>query len=97
MSLLSISTDPAGDQASAVRELGISIPMLVDENGTVVKAYGVDQYALANGEPSHTFVLVDGEGNIRWLKDYGSPSNPTRTMYVDVNELVQYIQSALNQ
>jgi peroxiredoxin len=92
--LISIATDPASEQAPEARALGIHIPMLVDD-GSVTKAYGADQYAMPNGEPSHTFSLVDSKGNLVWFKDYGAPNNPKRTMYVDVNELVQYIQQAL--
>jgi hypothetical protein len=55
------------------------------------------KYALSNGEPGHTFVLVDANGNIIWLKDYGAPDNPNRTMYVELNELYREIKSALNK
>ena len=92
--LISIAFDPASEQEAESLALGITVPMLVDD-GSVTKSYGADQFALANGEPSHTFVLVDANGNIVWFKDYGAPDNPERTMYVEVNELVGYIQEAL--
>jgi len=92
--LLSIAIDPASEQAKEALALGITIPMLVD-NGSVTKLYGADKFALANGEPSHTFALVDADGNLVWFKDYGAPDNPNRTMYVDVNELVTFINQAL--
>ena len=92
--LISISTDPASQQAPEAQALGITVPMLVD-NGVVTKLFGADEYALANGEPSHTFALVDANGNIVWFKDYGAPDNPNRTMYVEVNELVDFINQSL--
>jgi len=92
--LISIAIDPASEQFPEAQALGITVPMLVDD-GSITKAYGADQYALPNGEPSHTFALVDANGNLVWFKDYGAPDNPNRTMYVDVNELVKYIQQAL--
>lgn len=92
--LISIAIDPAEQQAIEATSLGITVPMLVDD-GSVTKAYGADQFALANGEPSHTFALVDANGNLVWFKDYGSPENPNRTMYVEVNELVGFIESTL--
>ena len=92
--LISIATDPANQQAPEAQALGITIPMLVDD-GSVTKLYGADEFALANGEPSHTFALVDANGNLVWFKDYGAPNNPDRTMYVEVDELVEFIQQAL--
>jgi len=92
--LISIATDPAEQQAPEAISLGITVPMLVDD-GSVTKAYGADRFALANGEPSHTFALVDANGNLIWFKDYGAPDNPNRTMYVEVNELVGFIEGEL--
>jgi len=93
--IVSIAIDPAEDQAPAALELGITVPMLVDTNGDVSARYDVLKYALPNGEPSHTFVLVNADGDIAWLKDYGAPDNPNRTMYVEINELYREIKSAL--
>ncbi len=95
--IVSIARDSTEEQAPAARELGISVPMLVDANGNVASSYDVLKYAMPNGEPSHTFVLVDSEGNIVWLKDYGAPDNPDRTMYVDINELYREVKNALEK
>jgi peroxiredoxin len=92
--LISIATDPVEQQAPEAQALGITIPMLVDD-GSVTKLYGANEFALANGEPSHTFALVNANGKLVWIKDYGAPDNPNRTMYVDVEELVGLIQQAL--
>ena len=54
------------------------------------------QWAIENGEPSHTFVLVDGSGKIVWIKDYGAPDNPSRTMYVEIDELTRYVEENIN-
>jgi len=92
--LISISTDLAAEQAPKAQALGITIPMLVDD-GTVTEMYGADEFTLPNGEPSHTFYLVDSNGDIVWMKDYGAPDNPERTMYVEVDELVDHIEREL--
>jgi peroxiredoxin len=92
--LISIATDPASEQAAQAQTLGITVPMLVDD-GSITRLYGADEFALPNGEPSHTFYLVDEIGNLVWTKDYGAPNNPNRTMYVEVSELVDYIEQAL--
>jgi len=93
--IVSIARDSANEQASAAQELGINVPMLVDADGQVTVTYDVMKYALANGEPSHTFVLVNASGDIAWLKDYGAPDNPNRTMYVEINELYREVKNAL--
>ncbi len=94
--IVSIARDSASEQASAAQELGINVPMLVDADGQVTIAYDVMKYAMSNGEPSHTFVLINANGDIVWLKDYGSPDNPQRTMYVAIDELHREAKSALN-
>jgi peroxiredoxin len=92
--LISIAIDPASEQATESQALGITVPMLIDD-GSITQAFGADQFAMPNGEPSHTFALVDASGNLVWIKDYGAPNNPNRTMYVEVDELVGLIQQTL--
>lgn len=95
--IVSIARDSAEEQAPAARELGITVPMLVDADGNVSAMYDVLQYAMTNGEPSHTFVLVNTEMNVVWQKDYGAPDNPNRTMYVEIEELFREVKNALEK
>ena len=94
--VISIARDSIAEMAPEASALGItSVPVLSDPDLQVSKAYEVLQWAIENGEPSHTFVLVDGDGKIVWIKDYGAPDNPNRTMYVEVDELIRFIQANL--
>jgi peroxiredoxin len=94
--VVSIARDSTAEMSPEVQALGItSVPMLSDPDLAVSEAYNVLQWAIENGEPSHTFILVDADGKIRWIKDYGAPDNPNRTMYVEVDELVQFVKSNL--
>jgi alkyl hydroperoxide reductase subunit AhpC len=94
--LISIARDSIAEMAPEAQNLGItSIPVLADPNLAVSEDYDVLQWAIENGEPSHTFILVNGAGEIIWIKDYGAPDNPNRTMYVEVEELVGYIKTNL--
>ena len=96
--VISIARDTAFEQATEAIGLGItSVPMLSDPDLTVSAEYDVLQYAIDNGEPSHTFVLVDSAGQVVWLKDYGAPDNPNRTMYVPVDELTKYVKENLGE
>jgi peroxiredoxin len=66
--------------------LGITSPFLSDPDSSVSEAYGVLRWAMPSGEPGHTFVLVDEDGVVRWVRDYGAPENGG-LMYVEVDEL----------
>ena len=95
--VISIARDSVAEMAPEVARLGItSVPVLSDPDLSVSAEYDVLKWAIANGEPSHTFVLVDGNGKIVWIKDYGAPNDPNRTMYVEVPELVRYVREHLN-
>ena len=77
-------------------EYGITgVPLLTDADTKVSAAYNVLQWALESGEPGHTFILVGSNGKVLWIKDYGAPDNPGRTMYVEPAELVNSIHEVL--
>lgn len=97
MQLVSISFDSAAEHQGAIEEYGIqNVPMLSDTDHSVSQAYDVLQWAVGSGEPGHTFILVDSEGKIVWLKDYGSPNLPEPTMWVAPSELVESISDTLD-
>lgn len=68
--------------------------MLVDNDHAVSETYKVLQWAVGTGEPGHTFILVDAEGEIAWIRDYGAPENGG-LMYVPVDELTKKISNSL--
>lgn len=97
VALLSIAFDSAAEQLAGIQEFGIEdVPMLIDAKGEVSKTYDVLQWAVPSGEPGHTFVLVDADGEIAWIRDYGAPDLPDRTMYVPIAELVEQIRANLS-
>ena len=94
--VISIARDSVTEMAPTAFDLGITtVPVLSDPDLKVSAEYDVLQWAIDNGEPSHTFILVDESGEIVWVKDYGAPDNPNRTMYVEVSELTRYTKEAL--
>jgi len=94
--VVSIARDTIAEMIPETQSLGISsVPVLSDPDLSVSEEYDVLQWAIENGEPSHTFILVDEGGKIVWIKDYGAPDNPDRTMYVEVNELIHFIKTNL--
>jgi len=94
--LISIARDSIAEMAPEAQTRGItSVPVLSDPELAVSERYDVLQWAIENGEPSHTFILVDKTGEVVWIKDYGAPDKPNPTMYVEVEELVGYIKTNL--
>ena len=94
--VISIARDSIAEMAPEAKALEITtVPVLSDPDLKVSESYDVLQWAIENGEPSHTFILVDGEGKIAWIKDYGAPDNPNRTMYVEVGELIHFVKTNL--
>lgn len=92
--LLSIAMDPPEDWRQAGKELGIGLPMLSDEGNQVATEYGVMRWAMAGIEPGHTFVLVDAEGRVAWVRDYGAPEHGG-AMYVAPQEVADQVTAAL--
>lgn len=94
--LVSIAFDSREEQVQLIQEYGITgVPMAIDANHSTSRAYDVLKWAVASGEPSHTFVLVDVSGKIAWIQDYGAPDKPDRTMYVPPADLVREIKRHL--
>jgi peroxiredoxin len=94
VAFLSIAFDSPEVLAEGAKEIGTRIPLLTDVDRTVSSSYGVLQWAVAAGEPGHTFVLVSKDGTIAWIRDYGAPENGS-VMYVPVDELTQQVKSQL--
>jgi alkyl hydroperoxide reductase subunit AhpC len=94
---VSIAFDSHSEQLAAVGEYGIrDVPMAIDSEATVSSAYDILQWAVASGEPGHTFILVDQDGIIAWIQDYGAPEN-RGVMYVEPGELVNEIRAHLSE
>lgn len=92
--IVSIAPDPLPELQAELRNYGITTPLLSDVGNKVAKAYGVMRWAVATGEPGHTFVLVDKAGRVRWVRDYGAPENGG-LMYVDPDELYAEVSARL--
>ena len=92
--LLSISPDSLTDWKNSAAAMKIRTPVLSDAGNKVAERYGVMRWAMATGEPGHTFVLVDERGRVRWIRDYGAPENGG-LMYVFPRELLKELETHL--
>ena len=52
------------------------------------------RWQAVTGEPGHTFILVDKQGHIAWVKDYGAPEHGG-IMYVAPEELTPHVRREL--
>lgn len=92
--LLSVSPDPVDAWDEWAEEYGVETSVLSDARNRVATEYGVMRWAMPTGEPGHTFVLVDREGGVRWIRDYGAPENGG-LMYVEPDDLLPEIAGRL--
>ena len=88
--LLSISPDSVQAWAKEAASMGIHTPLLSDGGNHVANAYRVMQWGMPSGEPGHTFVLIDRDGRITWIRDYGAPEHGG-VMYVSPKDLVPLV------
>lgn len=91
--LLSIAPDSPDDWLDDGRQYGIPEfdTVLSDEGNAVASLYDVMRWQAATGEPGHTFVLVDEERRIAWVKDYGAREHGG-VMWVDPDELMAELE-----
>lgn len=92
--LVSIATDPVEAWEDAGREEDITLPLVTDEGAKVSTEYDVMKWQMG-GEPGHTFVLIDKDGKVIWVRDYGAPDNGG-LMYVEPKDLIPAIEKQLS-
>ncbi len=79
--LLPIVVNPVDQVRNELDQFGIRTPYLIDADGRVSKDYGVMGKGMHANLPGHGFVFIDGDGRVRWSKEYPS-------MYASTSELL---------
>jgi peroxiredoxin len=96
VALVSIAFDSPAELGTGIQQYGIQdVPMLSDTTHEVSEEYGVLEWTVTTGEPGHTFVLVNTDGTVAWIRDYGAPQNGG-VMYVQPSDLVEQIGANLD-
>jgi peroxiredoxin len=96
VSLVSIAFDSPEELAQGASEFGVQgVPLLTDTDQSVSEDYDVLKWAVATGEPGHTFILVNTDGTIGWIRDYGAPENGG-VMYVAPDDISRQVREKLN-
>ncbi len=88
VTVLPVVTNPPEMVASEAARFGIRTPFLSDATKRTSAAYGVLGTGHHADLPGHSFILVDGEGIIRWRGDYPS-------MFVSPDGLLSEVRRAL--
>lgn len=100
--VVTVVVNPLEDVRDEYRQWKLTQPMLVDVNKQVSLAYDALKYSMHPGQvPGHTFFLIDGDGLIRWRRDYyigGGPhghGSSSDRMYVPMSELLESVKNAV--
>jgi peroxiredoxin len=88
ISLVSITPDPPGDLRQVVDQIGITSPMISDENRAMSEAFNTLGKGMHADTPGHAFALIY-RGKVLWYRDYWLP--PYQTMYVKPSKLLKDI------
>ncbi|WP_245159564.1 peroxiredoxin family protein [Blastococcus sp. CT_GayMR19] len=89
--LVSITSAPRDLLAQKMRDDGLQSVALADPTLAVIRAYEANKYGMmGDSRAGHTFILVNGDGQIVWRADYGGA--PNYTMYVPVEDVLADLQ-----
>ena len=89
LTLVSITNDDAATLAQAAHDYRITTPLLADADRKISKSFGVlggipFGVGMHTDTANHTFVLVDGSGTVRFIRDYPK-------MWADVDTLLEQL------
>jgi peroxiredoxin Q/BCP len=84
LTLVNITTDPPDVLREAVQAYGIETPTVSDQSKDMSTAYGAIGQGMHPDTNGHTFVLIDGDGRIRWRRDYTTMFVPPDRLFADI-------------
>jgi peroxiredoxin len=84
IALVPIMVDRADWLVAEAARLGVEMPIVVDADRTVSAAYGMlGQFGHGDG-PSHSFALVQADGEIAWVRHYAEMFVPADRFFADL-------------
>jgi peroxiredoxin len=89
LQLVSVTNDDAATLSQAAADYRITTPLIADESRRIVTSFGVlggipAGVGMHDDTADHTFILVDGSGRVRFVKDYPK-------MWIDVKQLLEQL------
>jgi peroxiredoxin len=86
ITLVPVMVDPAPQVAAEAQRFGISTPILIDTDLSVSESYGMIGIYGHQGRPSHSFALVNQDGQITWVKHYAEMFVPLESLLSDIGD-----------
>ncbi|WP_236826465.1 MULTISPECIES: peroxiredoxin [unclassified Blastococcus] len=91
--LVSITNAPQDLLVQKMDDDGLESLALADPDLAAIEAYKANKYGMMGDTTAgHSFILVDGEGEIVWRADYGGA--PDYTMYLPVETILADLEAA---
>jgi peroxiredoxin len=91
--LVSITSAPQDLLSQKMDDDGLESLALADPDLAVIEPYEANQYGMMGDTTAgHSFVLVNGEGEIVWRADYGGA--PNYTMHLPVDTILADLEAA---
>ncbi|MCL1693424.1 MAG: peroxiredoxin family protein [Actinomycetia bacterium] len=84
ITLVPVMVDPAPRVATEAQRFGIVTPILIDADRSVSEAYDMIGVYGHQDRPSHSFALVDQQGQIKWVKHYAEMFVPLDRLLADL-------------
>lgn len=88
VTVLPVVMNTADEVRPELARFNLTTPYLIDEDGSVSSSYGMLGKGMHAGLPGHGFVLIDGDGVVRWQGEYP-------TMYLSAPDLISKINENL--
>ena len=85
ITLVPVMVDPAALVAAEAQRFGITRPILIDADRSVSEAYGMVGVYGHQDRPSHSFALVDQQGEITWVGHYAEMFLTTDRLLSDID------------
>ncbi|MFW2513289.1 peroxiredoxin family protein [Demequina sp. SO4-13] len=86
--MLSIMVDPPEPVAAEEERFGVTQPILIDPDAQVSADYGMIGIYGHGDRPSHSFALVNQEGEVEWVRHYAE-------MFVEADAFVEELDAAV--
>lgn len=88
ITFLPIMVSPPEHVVMEADRWGITLPILIDSDMSVSRAYGmVGVYGHSNS-PSHSFALVEPNGKVSWVKHYAEMFVPAESFFAELDAAI---------
>jgi len=88
ITLVPIMVESQQRVAAEAQRLGVTTPILIDLDRSVSESYDMIGIYGHQNTPTHSFALVDQDGQITWRQDYPDVFVPLENLLADLGDLI---------